>query len=82
MGICVRSNSPKSALKGVCLCFSPVLRQRTWKRLSVEQLRNDIVNAHLATEAEIEAYCALLDSPSFVARGFIVMTAWGRRSNG
>jgi len=50
-----------------------------WKRLSVDQLREDIINAHLATEAEIEAYFALLDSPHFVAQGFIVMTAWGRR---
>ncbi|HKV43972.1 MAG TPA: methyltransferase domain-containing protein [bacterium] len=50
-----------------------------WKRLSVEQLRKDIVHAQLATEAEIEAYFALLDSPTFVAWGFTVMTAWGRR---
>jgi SAM-dependent methyltransferase len=50
-----------------------------WKRLSVEQLRHDIVNAHLATEAEIEAYFALLDSSTFVARGFVVMTVRGRR---
>jgi SAM-dependent methyltransferase len=52
-----------------------------WKRLSVEQLREDIVNAHLATEAEIETYLALLDSPTFAAQGFTVMTAWGRRPN-
>ncbi len=52
-----------------------------WKRLSVEQLRKDITNAHVATEAEIEAYFALLDAPNFVAQGFIVMTAWGRRPN-
>lgn len=50
-----------------------------WKRLSVEQLAEDIVNAHLATEAEIRAYTALLDSPTFAAQGFTVMTAWGRR---
>lgn len=50
-----------------------------WKRLSVEQLRKDIVYAHLATEAEIDAYLALLDSPDFVAQGCTVMTAWGRR---
>jgi SAM-dependent methyltransferase len=56
--------------------------ENQWKRLSVEQLRKDIVNGHLATEAEIEAYIALLDSPNFVAQGFIVMTAWGRRPNG
>jgi SAM-dependent methyltransferase len=53
-----------------------------WKRLSVEQLRKDIVGASLATETEIEAYLALLDSPNFVAQGFIVMTARGRRSDG
>jgi SAM-dependent methyltransferase len=50
-----------------------------WKWLSVEQLREDTVNAHLAAEAEIEAYLALLDSPNFVAQGFTVTTAWGRR---
>jgi SAM-dependent methyltransferase len=53
-----------------------------WKKLSVEQLRKDIVNTQLATETEIDAYLALLDAPNFVAQGFIVMTAWGRRSNG
>lgn len=53
-----------------------------WKRLSVEQLSKDIVNAHFATETEIEAYLALLDSPNFVSQGFIVMTTWGRRSHG
>ena len=52
-----------------------------WKRLSVEQLRKDIVSASLATEREIDAYLALLDLPNFVAQGFIVMTARGRRSN-
>jgi len=46
-------------------------------RLSVDRLRKDIINAHLATEAEIDAYFALLDSPNFVAQGFLVMTAWG-----
>ena len=51
-----------------------------WKRLSVEQLRADIINAGLATAAEIEAYFALLDAPNFVSQGFIVTTAWGRRT--
>ena len=51
-----------------------------WKRLSVEQLRDDIVNAQLATDAEIDAYLALLDSPNFTAQGVTVMTAWGRRA--
>lgn len=50
-----------------------------WKWLSVEQLRNDIVGADLATEEEIEAYAGLLDSSGFAAQGFTVMTAWGRR---
>ena len=50
-----------------------------WKRLSVEQVRRDIVNARLATDEEIDAYLALVDSPDFVAQGFTVMTAWGRR---
>ena len=50
-----------------------------WKRLSVEQLAEDIVSAHLATETEIRAYTALLDSSNFAAQGFTVMTTWGRR---
>ena len=50
-----------------------------WKRLSVEQVRKAIVDARLATDAEIEAYLALVASPDFVAQGFTVMTAWGRR---
>ena len=53
-----------------------------WKRLSVEQLAQDITTARLATEAEVAAYLALLDSPNFVAQGFTVMTAWGRRPDG
>ena len=61
----------------------PLLHAGTvdYKRLTVEQLRNEIVNAHFATETEIEAYLALLDSPNFVAQGWIAMTAWGRRPN-
>jgi SAM-dependent methyltransferase len=50
-----------------------------WKRLSVEQLRADIVHTHLATDAEIDAYLALLDSPTVAVQGFTVTTAWGRR---
>lgn len=53
-----------------------------WKRLSVEQLREDIVTAQLATAEEVEAYAVLLDSPAFAAQGFTVMTAWGRRPTG
>ena len=51
-----------------------------WKLLSVEQLRNDIVSAHLATDGEVDAYHALLESTDFVAQGFTVVTAWGRRT--
>jgi SAM-dependent methyltransferase len=51
-----------------------------WKQLSVEQLRGDIVRARLATDAEIDGYLALLDLPNFVAQGFTVTTAWGRRA--
>ncbi|HYL64098.1 MAG TPA: methyltransferase domain-containing protein [Candidatus Methylomirabilis sp.] len=50
-----------------------------WKRLSVEQLRGEIVQAGLATESEIEAYLALVGSRDFVAQGFLVTTAWGQR---
>ena len=61
----------------------PLLYARTepaqWKRLSVEQLAGDIVRAQLATDSEVAAYLALLDSPNFAAQGFTVMTAWGRR---
>jgi SAM-dependent methyltransferase len=61
----------------------PVLNACTapaqWKRLSVEQLRKDILEARLATDAEIDAYLALVDSQDFVAQGFILMTASGRR---
>lgn len=53
-----------------------------WKRLSVEQLRWEIVQGQHAAEEDIEAYLALLRSPDFVAQGFLVMTAWGRRSDG
>lgn len=64
----------------------PLLYARTgpaqWKRLSVEQVAKDIVNAQLATEAEVAAYLTLLDSPTFVAQGFTIMTAWGRRPHG
>lgn len=63
----------------------PLLYARTapaqWKRLSVEQVAKDIVNAQLATQAEVDAYLELLDSADFVAQGFTVMTASGRRPN-
>jgi len=61
----------------------PLLRAGTgparWKRLSVEQLRENIIGAGLATAGEIEAYLTLVDSPGFAAQGFTVMTVWGRR---
>ena len=50
-------------------------------RLSTEQLSRDVVSAGLATEAEIDAYLALLESPDFVARWLTVMTAWGHGPN-
>lgn len=50
-----------------------------WKRLSVEQLRGEMVQAGLASAREIEAYLALFELPDFTAQGFLVMTAWGRR---
>src|SRR5262249_5179119 len=38
-------------------------------RLMVEQLRHEIVNAQYVTEAEIDAYVALLRHPAFFAVG-------------
>jgi len=49
-------------------------------RLMVEQLREDIVNAEYVTEAEIEAYVALLHDPAFVAVGMTLFAVWGRRA--
>ena len=49
-------------------------------RLTVEQLREDILGAGLATEADIEAYFALLDNPTFTAVGPTLFAAWGRRA--
>jgi SAM-dependent methyltransferase len=51
-------------------------------RLTVEQLREDIVNAKYATEAEIEAYVALLHDPAFVAVAMTLFAVWGRRAEG
>lgn len=53
-----------------------------WKRLSVEQLRGEMVQAGLASASEIEAHLALFGLPDFAAQGFLVMTAWGRRPQG
>ena len=50
-----------------------------WKRLSVEQLRGEIVQAGLVSASEIEAYLSLFRLPDFAAQGFLVMTACGRR---
>jgi len=49
-------------------------------RLTVEQLREDIVKGEYATEAEIEAYVALLHDPAFVAVGMTLFAVWGRRA--
>jgi hypothetical protein len=49
------------------------------ERLTIEQLRDDITAAGWATEAEIEACLALVDSPAFVAMAHTLMAAWGRR---
>lgn len=49
-------------------------------RLTVEQLREDIVSAGYATEAEIEAYVALLHDPAFIAVGLTLFAVWGRRA--
>jgi hypothetical protein len=49
-------------------------------RLTVEQLREDIVSAGHATEAEIEAYVALLHDPAFVAVAMTLFAVWGRRA--
>ncbi len=48
-------------------------------RLTVEQLRGDIVKSELATKDEIEAYLALLDDPEFVALSGTLMAVRGRR---
>ena len=62
---------------------APLIYARTaparWKALSVDQIRTDIVGTGLATDADIDGYLALVDSQEFVAQGFTVMTAWGRR---
>lgn len=49
-------------------------------RLTVEQLREDILKAGMATETEIETYCALVEAPAFTAVGPTLFAAWGRRS--
>lgn len=48
-------------------------------RLTVDQVRGDIVSAGYATAGEIEAYFALLKDPSFFAVGPTLFTVWGRR---
>lgn len=49
-------------------------------RLTVEQLREEIVSAGCATEGEIEAYFALLRDPAFVAVAPTLFAVWGRRA--
>lgn len=48
-------------------------------RLTVEQLREDILKAGMATEAEIDSYCALVETPAYTAVGPTLFAAWGRR---
>ncbi len=48
-------------------------------RLTVEQLRGGIVESGFATEDEVEAYLALLNSPEFVALSWTLMAVRGRR---
>ena len=49
-------------------------------RLTVEQLRDDIVRSGLATPSEIETYLALLANPAFVAVPATLFAARGRRT--
>ena len=48
-------------------------------RLTIEQLRDDIIRSGVASAADIQAYYALLDSPAFVMVGPTLFAAWGRR---
>lgn len=49
-------------------------------RLTVEQLREDIISAGYATEGEVKAYFALLSDPVFFAVGPTLFAVWGRRA--
>ncbi len=50
---------------------------RIW-RLTVEQLRDPMIDAGLATAADLDRLCAALDDPAFAATSPLIMAAWGR----
>ena len=45
----------------------------------MEQIRVALIQSELVTEAEIEAYRALLGNADFAVQSNVLMTAWGRR---
>jgi SAM-dependent methyltransferase len=51
---------------------------RIW-RLSIEQLREEIVALDLLSPTEFEAALALCDDPSLMVMSPVMMAAWGRR---
>lgn len=51
----------------------------TVARLTVEQLRDQLLDAEAVSETDIDAYIALLDDPRFLARSATMIAAWGRR---
>jgi hypothetical protein len=51
---------------------------RVW-RLTVEQLREPMIEAGLATTEDLDRLCALLDDPAFAAMSPLIMAAWGQR---
>lgn len=48
-------------------------------RLTVEQLRDEVIASRLATDAEVETYLALLHDPTFIALPLTLIATWGRR---
>lgn len=51
-------------------------------RLTVKQLRDEMIASQLATEREVERYLVLLADPTFVALPLTLIAAWGRRPTG
>lgn len=51
---------------------------RVWK-LTVEQLREPMVEAGMATAEDLDRLCALLDDPAFAAMSPLIVAAWGHR---
>ncbi|GAC1490806.1 MAG: methyltransferase domain-containing protein [Candidatus Limnocylindrales bacterium] len=49
-------------------------------RLTVEQLRDEVIASRLATEAQVETYLALLHDSTFVALPLTLIATWGRRT--